>query len=107
MKTLLRPSRRFSKAASTSRLPVPLRINCCIFKKAIRQLEAQGQVPRLIADANNEIQWAQEAVEANGSPEERRQFEELKRDVENAINGDVSKLEKTDLRNSSSCEFEF
>jgi molecular chaperone DnaK len=64
------------------------------FKKAIRQLEAQGQVPRLIADANNEIQWAQEAVEANGSPEERRQFEELKRDVENAINGDMSTLEK-------------
>ncbi len=64
------------------------------FKKAIRKLEAQSQVPRLVADANNEIQWTQESVEANGSQEERRQFEELKRDVENAINGDVSTLEK-------------
>ena len=64
------------------------------FKKAIRNLEAQIQVPRLIADANNEIQWTQEAVEANGTQEERRQFEELKTDVENAINGDVSTIEK-------------
>jgi molecular chaperone DnaK len=64
------------------------------FKKAIRKLEAQGQVPRLITDANNEIQWAQEAVEANGSQEERRQFEELKRDLENAVNGDMPTLEK-------------
>ena len=63
-------------------------------KQAIHELEAQSQVPRLMADANNEIQWAQEAVEANGSQEERRQFEELKRDVESAMNGDVSALEK-------------
>ena len=64
------------------------------FKKAIRKLEAQGQVPKLVADANNEIQWTQEAVEAHGSPEERRQFEEVKKDVEAAKSGDTSTLEK-------------
>lgn len=63
-------------------------------KQAIHALEAQSRLPRLMADANNEIQRTQEVVEANGSQEERRQFEELKRDVESAMNGDRSALEK-------------
>jgi molecular chaperone DnaK len=63
-------------------------------KIAIRNLEVQSQVPKLIAEANNQVQWATEAVEAHGSLEERKQFEELKRDVENAINGDTSAIKK-------------
>jgi molecular chaperone DnaK len=63
-------------------------------KQAIHKLEAQSEIPRLLEVAKNEIQWTQEAVEANGSQDERRQFEELKRDVESAMNGDVSALEK-------------
>lgn len=65
-----------------------------VLKAAIRNLEVQGRVPKLIAEAHLEIERTQKAVEAHGSPDERKQFEELKRDVVNAINRDTSTLEK-------------
>jgi hypothetical protein len=64
------------------------------FKAAVRKLQIQGQVSRLIAEANDEIKWTKGTVEAHGSPEEVRQFEELRRDVEHAMDGDTSELEK-------------
>jgi molecular chaperone DnaK len=69
-----------------------------VLKAAIRNLENQSRVPKLIADANSEIEWTQNAVEAHGSQDERKQFEELKRDVENAMSGDPSTLEKRTIK---------
>jgi len=62
-------------------------------KAAIRDIENQAQLPKLISNANSEIKWTTEAIEAHGNHDEKLQFEELKKDVTNAINGDASTLE--------------
>jgi hypothetical protein len=63
-------------------------------KVAIREIENQAQLPKLLADAESEIEWATQTVETHGTEGERRQFEELKRDVMNAMSGDAVTLEK-------------
>lgn len=63
-------------------------------KVAIREIENQAQLPKLLADAESEIEWATQTVGTHGTDGERLQFEELKRDVVNAMNGDAVTLEK-------------
>jgi molecular chaperone DnaK len=63
-------------------------------RQTLHRLEVKSRIPRLLVDAKNEIQWAQEVVEANGTQEETQQYQELRRELENAMAGDTLLLER-------------
>jgi len=63
-------------------------------KATLRKVEAQLQYPKLLAEARDQIEWTRQAVEAHGTSEEQKRYELLKREVEAAMNGDASILEK-------------
>ena len=63
-------------------------------KVAIRRLEVAAKVPRLVAEANDEIERTRQAIEAHGNSEERALYEQLKSEIQAALSGDADLLEK-------------
>lgn len=63
-------------------------------RAALRHIEAQVRLPKLLAEAKDETEWARQAVEAHGTPEEHTRYELLRQELEKAISGDSAILEK-------------
>jgi len=63
-------------------------------KAALRKIEAQVRLPKLLAEAKDEIEWARQAVDANGTSEEQARYQLLKQELEAALHGDAATLEK-------------
>jgi len=63
-------------------------------KAAVRRIEAQAHVPRLQAEAKDEIEWTRQAVEAQGTPEEQKLYALLKQELDAAVHGDAVILKK-------------
>src|SRR5207244_11353960 len=53
-----------------------------------------AKVPRLVEEANDEIERTRQAIEAHGNSEERALYEQLKSEIQAALSGDADLLEK-------------
>jgi molecular chaperone DnaK len=67
-------------------------------KAAVRKLEVVAKVPKLVAEAKDEIEWTREVAEAHGDAEDKQLYQQLKAEIEAALDGDTEFLEKKTIR---------
>jgi molecular chaperone DnaK len=61
-------------------------------KRKLAAIEKKREVPNLRAEAQQEIAWTEEAVQAHGSQEDQRNWELLKQTINKAMDGDPEAL---------------
>jgi len=63
-------------------------------KSAVRKFEDQVELPRLLAEAADEIEWTSAAIEEHGNAEDRKQFALLRPELEAAMKGEADILRR-------------
>lgn len=63
-------------------------------KAAVRRFEAEAELPKLLAEAANEIEWTAAAIEEHGNAEEKTQFSLLRPELEATTKGEADVLRR-------------
>ena len=63
-------------------------------KAAVRRFEAEAELPMLLAEAADEIEWTAATIEEHGNAEEKSQFSLLKPELEAATKGEADILRR-------------